>query len=73
MVDGKVYIANEEGELYILKAGKGKDGKAEELGLVDFPAPIYASPVAANGALYVATQTHLYKFQEGATGQDPLP
>jgi outer membrane protein assembly factor BamB len=29
---------------------------------VEFPAPIYASPVAANGVLYIATQSHLFAF-----------
>jgi len=27
---------------------------------VDMGAPVYSSPVFANGTLYVATQTHLY-------------
>jgi len=58
-VDGKVLIANEEGELYVLSGGK--DG-GKELSLIEFPAPIYSSPVIANGVMYVATQTHLYAF-----------
>jgi len=58
-VDGKVLIANEEGELYILSGGK--DG-GEEIGLIEFPGAIYSSPVIANGTMFVATQTHLYAF-----------
>ena len=58
VADDKVYIANEEGEVYVLAAGK----ELKELAVVEFPAPIYSSPVAANGTLYVATQSHLYAF-----------
>jgi outer membrane protein assembly factor BamB len=61
VADGKVYIGNEEGELYVLKAGK----ELELLNTIEFPAQIFSSPVAANGVLYVPTMTHLYAFQEG--------
>ena len=29
-------------------------------GNVNFGAPVYSSPIVANGVLYVATMTHLY-------------
>ena len=38
----------------------------EKLGLIEFSAPVYASPVVANDVLYIASQTHLYAFKEGA-------
>jgi outer membrane protein assembly factor BamB len=60
VVDGKVFIGNEDGELLILKAGKEK----EEMGAVDFPDPIYSTPLVANGTLYVMTQSKLYAFQQ---------
>jgi len=59
VVDGKVFIGNEDGELVILKAGK----EFEEIGIVTYPAPIYATPVVANGTMYVMTQTHLYAYE----------
>jgi outer membrane protein assembly factor BamB len=65
VVDGRIYIANEEGELHILKAGR-EDPK-EALAVVEFPSPIYSSPVAVNGRLLVTCMTHLYAFAEGAT------
>lgn len=60
-VDGKVVVGNEDGMLVVLKAGKEKELLAE----IEFHAPIYSTPVVANGVLYVATQTHLYAIAEG--------
>ena len=48
--------------LTILAAGK----EMKKLGMVEFPAPLMASPVAANGQLIVTTMTHLYCFAQGA-------
>ena len=62
VADGKVFIGNEDGEVVILKHGR----KMEKLGLIEFSAPVYASPVVANDVLYIASQTHLYAFKEGA-------
>ncbi len=56
MVDGKVLLGNEDGDLLILDHGT-KEPKVET---VDMGAPVYSSPVVANGVLYVATQSHLY-------------
>ena len=64
VVDGKVLLGNEDGELVILKAGK----EYEELTIVGYPAPIYATPVVANGTLYVMTQTHLYAYELSGDG-----
>ncbi len=57
-VDGRLYIGNEEGELHILKAGK----TLEKEKIIDFPGSIYASPVFANGVLYIQTMSQLYAF-----------
>ena len=53
---------NEDGEVVILKHGR----EMKELGIIEFSAPVYASPVIANGVLYIASQTHLFAFKEGA-------
>jgi outer membrane protein assembly factor BamB len=58
VVDGKVIIANEEGELHVFKTGK----ELVKEKVINFPGPIYASPVVANGTLYVMTMSHLYAF-----------
>ncbi|WP_395142341.1 PQQ-binding-like beta-propeller repeat protein, partial [Armatimonas sp.] len=56
VTEGKVYAGTEDGDIIILAASK----VMKELGRVDMRAPIYASPVIANGTLYVGTPTHLY-------------
>jgi len=62
VADGKVYLGNEDGVLIVLTAGK----KLEVLHTAEFSAPIYSSIIAANGAIYVASQTHLYAFANPA-------
>ncbi len=59
VVDGKVYVGNEDGELTIFRAGK----ELEVIDTIDFDGPIYGTPVAANGVLYVNTHTHLFAIE----------
>jgi outer membrane protein assembly factor BamB len=56
VADGKVYCGNEDGELVILRAGR----EMQLIGKPEFFTPIYCTPVAANGALYVTTQSHIF-------------
>ena len=56
VADDKVYLGNEDGVLTIFKTGK----TLKILNQIEMNASIYSSPVAANGTLYIATQTHLY-------------
>lgn len=60
VADGKVYIGNEDGYLTILNAGKEKGEPIE----IDMGSPVLASPIAANGTLYIATHTHLFAIAE---------
>ncbi len=52
VADGKVFMPTAKG-LAILAAGK----QEQVLGQVKLGSPLYSSPVAANGTLYVVTQT----------------
>lgn len=56
VVDGKVFIGDEKGKLTVLACSREK----QVLATMTFDVPVYATPVAANGVLYVTTQTHLY-------------
>ena len=56
VVDGKVMLGDEDGDLTVLKAGREMEVLAE----IGFGNVIYSTPVAANGTLYVMTRSHLY-------------
>jgi outer membrane protein assembly factor BamB len=56
VADGKVWIGTEDGDIIQLAAAK----TLKEVGRVDMRSPVYASVVAANKTLLIATPTHLY-------------
>ncbi len=58
VVDGKVFIGDEDGELTILKAGKKEEKLAEKL----FNSSVYSTPTIAHGILYVTDRSRLYAF-----------
>ena len=61
--DGKVYLGAEDGRLVVLAATKEKKLINEtEMGV-----PVYSSPIAANGVVYIGTQTHLYAISDEET------
>lgn len=60
--DGKVYIGSRKGDFWIFAASKEK----QLLHTIDLKKPISATPVAANGVLYVATMSELFAIQESA-------
>jgi len=59
VADGKVFLPTEDGEVHVLATGTEK----KELGIYEFDAPIYSSPIVANDVLYIATMTHLYAIK----------
>ena len=78
VADGKVYIGDEDGDFVVLAATKGRPlppervkpgappNAAEFLSECNLGAPIYSTPVVANGVLYVGSNTHLYAFHDSA-------
>ena len=56
LADSKVYVGNEGGTLTILAAGRQK----KVIGAFDFKDPIYATPIVAQGVMYLATSSNLY-------------
>jgi len=58
VADGKVYIGTEDGDLAVFAASKEK----KLLSQTNLGAPVYSTPVVANGVLYVASNTHLFAF-----------
>jgi outer membrane protein assembly factor BamB len=69
VADGKVYVPTRRGTVWIFAAARAKKVLAE----VKLGSPISASPIAANGVLYVATMSRLYAVQAGASSIPPRP
>ncbi len=68
VADGKVYIGDEDGDVTVLAATPAKNVLSE----TNLNTPVYATPVVANGVLYIASSTHLYAFHDAAKAQ-PTP
>jgi outer membrane protein assembly factor BamB len=62
LVDGKVYIGDEDGDVVVLADAKQKKVLYE----INMGAPVYSTPVVANGTMFVASQTHMFAVAEGA-------
>ncbi len=61
VADGKVYFGNKK-ELFVLRAGN----EPKVLGTISLGSPVYGTPIAANGVLYVASQRYLWAVQKPA-------
>jgi outer membrane protein assembly factor BamB len=55
---GRIYFANEDGVVYVLRAGKDWTVLAAN----DLGEPLYATPALADGIVYVRGQTSLFAF-----------
>ena len=64
VADGKVYVGDEDGDFVIL-AAKGGD-KPEVLSETNLGAPVFSTPIVANGVMYIASQTHLFAIGANA-------
>ena len=53
-----MYVGDEDGDLAVFSASKEERLLSE----TNLGAPIYSTPVVANGVLYVASNTHLFAF-----------
>ena len=69
VADGKVYIGNEDGDLRIFAASREKKILHE----VNLSSPIYATALAANGVLYINSQTHLFALQNQSPAKNEGP
>jgi outer membrane protein assembly factor BamB len=62
LADGKVYVGDEDGDFVVLAATKEKKVLSE----TNLSAPIYSTPIVANGVIYVQTNMHLYALHDAA-------
>jgi outer membrane protein assembly factor BamB len=65
VADGKLFVGDEDGDLVVLpaKADFNPKDKKAVLFETNMMAPIYSTPIIANGVLYVGTQSHLYAIK----------
>ncbi len=66
VADGKVYLGDEDGDIVVLKEGKGEGGKEIELSEQNMGAAVYTTPVAHDGTLFVLARNRLFALEEGA-------
>jgi outer membrane protein assembly factor BamB len=69
VADGKVYLGDEDGDVVVLAATKEKKLLSE----TNLNAPVYSTPVAANGVLYIQSNSHLYAFHRAGTPLSQQP
>jgi outer membrane protein assembly factor BamB len=67
LIDGKIYLGDEDGDVVIMQEGKTK----KVLGEINMGSSVYSTPVPANGALYISNRNQLYALSEGAGGAKP--
>jgi outer membrane protein assembly factor BamB len=74
VVDGKVYIGDEDGDVAIFRhsadpkvALKDVDGEVKPYyGEINMGNSVYSTPIVADNVLYIANRTHLFAIAEGA-------
>ncbi|HYN06705.1 MAG TPA: PQQ-binding-like beta-propeller repeat protein [Vicinamibacterales bacterium] len=62
VVDGKVYLGDEDGDVVVMQAGREKKVLAEP----NMGSSVYATVITANGVMFVMTRNNLYAIQQGA-------
>jgi outer membrane protein assembly factor BamB len=58
VVDGKVFLGDEDGILSVFEAGK----KLNKIKEIEFRSSIYSTPTIANGVMFVSDRSRLYAF-----------
>ncbi len=71
--DGKVYLGDEDGDVVVLEAGKGRDGEPVVLSETNLGSAVYTTPIAYRGTLYVASRNMLFALAEGADDRPDVP
>ncbi|MEI7782489.1 MAG: PQQ-binding-like beta-propeller repeat protein, partial [Planctomycetota bacterium] len=61
IVDGKVYIGAEDGDISIFRLSKEKDLIAE----INMGNSVYSTPIVAGDTLYIANKSHLFAIRSG--------
>lgn len=62
VVDGKVYLGDEDGDITIFQHGREK----KVIGEVNMGSSVYSTAVTANGTMFFMTRNNLFAIQQGA-------
>jgi outer membrane protein assembly factor BamB len=60
VIDGRVYLGNEDGDVLILQAGKEK----KIIATINMGSSVYATPVPANNALIIMNRNEIYSLTQ---------
>jgi outer membrane protein assembly factor BamB len=67
VIDGKVYLGDEDGDVAVLAADRAMKLIAES----NMGSSVYSTAVPANGALFLVNRNQLVALAEGAGGSAP--
>lgn len=62
VVDGKVYLGDEDGDITIFQHGREK----KIINEINMGSSVYSTAITANGVIYFMTRNNLYAIQQGA-------
>ena len=60
VIDGKLYLGDEDGDVVVMQTGKAKKLLTE----VNMGSSVYSTPVPANGAIFIANRNQLFALAE---------
>jgi outer membrane protein assembly factor BamB len=74
LVEGKVYIGDEDGDVSVFHHSadkdkamrKGEDGTYKPIQEINMATSVYSTPVVANDTLFISTKTHLFAIRSAA-------
>lgn len=62
IVDGKVYIGDEDGDVAIFNLSADPEA-AEPIAEINMENAVYSTPIVANGVLYISNKSHLFAIE----------
>ena len=69
LVDGKIYLGDEDGDVVVMQEGKTKKMIAE----MKFASSVYSTAVPAHGVLFISTRNQLYALAESQPARPVAP
>ena len=63
VIDGKIYLGDEDGDVVVMQAGKEK----KLIGEMNMGSSVYSTPVPANGVLFIMNRNQLFALANAAS------